>query len=92
MTPDIPVPDPVGLEEGEVIMAESTRSDLHDQNMAGMGQAMTRFQNDAVTVSKATDYAYLQDKDLPSLVESLGAQQVMNRNTPGGPAPSTPVE
>ena len=64
---------------------------LHDQNMAAMGAAITRFQADTVTVSKAADYSYLQDKDLPSLVESLGAQQVMNRNTPGGPAPSTKV-
>ena len=88
MSPEVTIPVPG---EGEDEMAESTREDLHDQNMAGMGQAMTRFQNDVVTVSKATDYSYLQDKNLPSLVESLGAQQVMNRNTPGGPAPSTPV-
>ncbi len=46
---------------------------LHDQNMAGMGQALTRFQNDVVTVSKASDYHYLQDKNLVSQEEAMGS-------------------
>ena len=73
-------------------MAESTAQfgSLHDQNMAGMGAAITRFQNDVVTVSKAADYAYLQDKDLVSLAEAVGVREVSSRVNPAGPTPATP--
>lgn len=64
---------------------------LHDQNMAAMGQAIARFQNDAATVSKATDYSYLQDKGLVSLSEAVGVREVASRVNPAGPSPSTPV-
>ena len=90
MSPEVSIPVPGG---GEVIMAEATSqfAALHDQNMAAMGQQLAQFQGNAVTVSKATDYDYLQAKDLPSLVESLGAEQVMARSTPSGPVVSTPI-
>ena len=64
---------------------------LHDQNMAGMGSAMTMFMNDAVKVSKAADYGYLQDKDLVSLTEAMGVREVTSRVNPAGPVPATPV-
>ena len=69
-------------------MAEPTAQfgSLHDQNMAGMGQALTRFQNDAATVSKAADYSYLQDKNLVSLAEAMGIREVTSEKNPGGPA------
>ncbi len=75
-------------------MAEPTAqfAALHDQNMAGMGAAITRFQNDVVTVSKATDYSYLQDKGLVSLSEAVGVREVASRVNPAGPAPATPVK
>ncbi len=84
---DIPVSG-----EGVFDMAEATPQfgSLHDQNMAGMGAAMTRFQNDVVTVSKAADYGYLQDKDLVSLTEAVGVREVASRVSPGGPVPATP--
>ena len=53
-----------GVEEMAEPSAQFER--LHDQNMAAMGQAIVRFQNDASTVSKATDYAYLQELQQPS--------------------------
>jgi hypothetical protein len=62
---------------------------LHDQNMAGMGQAITRFQNDVVTISKAADYSYLQAKDLVSLAEAVGVREVSSRVNPAGPVPAT---
>lgn len=62
---------------------------LHDQNMAGMGQAMTRFQSDAVTISKASDYSYLQAKDLVSLSEAVGVREVASRVNPAGPYPAS---
>ena len=87
-TLDIPVSG-----EGSEDMAEPSAQfeRLHDQNMAGMGQAITRFQNDAATVSKASDYDYLQAKDLVSLAEAMGAREVGSRVNPAGPVPSTPV-
>ena len=63
---------------------------LHDQNMAGMGQALTMYQGNAVTVSKAADYHYLQDKNLVSQEEAVGAREVGARVSPGGPVPATP--
>ena len=89
-TLDIPVP----AGEGDVEMAEPTAQfgSLHDQNMAGMGAALTRFQNDAVTVSKAADYDYLQAKDLVSLAEAMGAREVGSRVNPSGPVPATAVK
>jgi len=63
---------------------------LAEQNMAAMGQAMTQFQGNAVTVSKAADYSYLQNKDLVSLPEAIGAREVAARVTPAGPVPATP--
>ena len=79
--------------EGEVEMAEPTAQfgALHDQNMAGMGAAITRFQNDVVTVSKAADYSYLQDKDLVSLAEAVGVREVASRVNPAGPVPAPAV-
>ncbi len=82
---DIPVPG-----EGVDVMAEPSPQfeRLHDQNMAGMGAALTRFQNDVVTVSKASDYAYLQDKDLVSLSEAVGVREVASQTNPAGPRPA----
>jgi len=86
--PDVVIP----VSEGEDSMADATAQfgSLHDQNMAGMGAAITRFQNDVVTVSKAADYAYLQDKDLVSLAEAVGVREVSSRVNPAGPTPATP--
>jgi hypothetical protein len=92
MSPDVPVPDPVGNSQGDDVMAEPTAQcgSLHEQNMAGMGQAMTMFMTDATKVSKAADYAYLQDKDLVSLAEAVGVREVGSRVNPAGPVPATP--
>jgi len=74
-------------------MAEATAQfgSLHDQSMAAMGQSMAQFQADRVTVSKAADYAYLQDKDLVSLAEGVGVREVASRVNPSGPVPATPI-
>lgn len=76
--------------EGASVMAEPTAQfgALHDQNMAAMGQSMAQFQRDAVTVSKAADYAYLQDKDLVSLAEAVGVREVASQVNPAGPKPA----
>lgn len=88
-----PLEIPVSSGEGDETMAEPTAqfSALHDENMAAMGQSMAQFQADRVTVSKAADYAYLQDKDLVSLSEAVGVREVASRVTPAGPVPATPV-
>lgn len=86
------LPQPGEGGEGEDSMAADPTAQfgsLHDQNMAAMGQAIVRFQNDATTVSKAADYSYLQDKDLVSLAEAVGVREVSSRVNPAGPVPST---
>ncbi len=90
MSPELEIPV---SGEGDDEMAEPTAQFglLHDQNMAGMGAAITRFQNDMVTVSKAADYSYLQDKDLVSLAEAVGVREVASRVNPAGPVPAPPV-
>ena len=87
---NIPVPDPVGQQQGECVMPDSTAQfgALHDQNMAAMGQAIARFQNDQTTVSKAADYSYLQEKGLVSVSEAVGVREVASQKNPGGPAPA----
>ena len=86
MSPTLPIPEGEGVES----MAEPTAQfgALHDQNMAAMGQAIARFQNDATTVSKAADYSYLQDKDLVSLAEAVGVREVASQTNPAGPKPA----
>lgn len=92
MPPDVTLENPV-LGSGEDEMADPTAqfSALHDENMAAMGQSMAQFQADRVTVSKAADYAYLQNKDLVSLSEAVGVREVSSRVNPAGPVPATGV-
>jgi len=92
MTPEatLDVLGPTGPGDDEMAEPTAQFGSLHDQNMAGMGQALTRFQNDVVTVSKAADYSYLQDKDLVSLAEAVGVREVASRVNPAGPTPATP--
>ena len=88
MTPlDVLTP---GDGQGDAEMTEPTAQfgSLHDQNMAAMGQAIAMFQTDAVKVSKASDYAYLQDKDLVSLAEAVGVREVASQTNPAGPRPA----
>ena len=61
---------------------------LLDQGMGAMAQSMSMFMADKVTISKATDYAYLQDKDLVSLAEAVGVREVASQVNPSGPAPA----
>ena len=91
MPPEIPLAPQEGQEGDSMPEATPQFASLHDQNMAAMGQAIARFQNDATTVSKAADYSYLQDKDLVSLAEAVGAREVSSRVNPAGPVPSTDV-
>ncbi len=83
MTPEpltIPVPG-----TGEDEMSAEFQA-LHEQNMAALGGIATMVMGDLKTVSKAQDYSYLQDKDMVSLAEALGAREVGSETNPGGPA------
>lgn len=90
---DDPATLPVyGSGQGEEEMPASDQFNaLHEQNMSGMGQAMTRFQSDATTISKAADYDFLQSKNLVSLSQAVGVREVASRVTPAGPVPATGV-
>ena len=64
--------------------------DIHEQNMSQLGQVGVIAQQNFVTVTKAADYGYLQDKDLVSLAEAVGVREVSSRVNPAGPTPATP--
>ena len=63
---------------------------LHEQNMAQLAQVGVVAQQGFVTVAKASDYSYLQGKDMVSLTEAMGAREVGSRVNPAGPSPATP--
>ncbi len=54
---------------------------LHNQ----LAQSGNIAQNNFITVSKASDYDYLENKRVVNLDEALGAREVASRSTPGGP-------
>lgn len=82
--PDDPLTIPVEGQGADKVATEFEK--LHEGNMAAMGQSIVRFQGDAVTISKAADYSYLQGKDMVSLAEALGAREVASETNPGGPS------
>lgn len=92
MTLDIPVPAVPGetSDVGESTMGVLFDS-LHEQNMSQLAQIGVMSQGDLKTISKATDYDYLQAKNMVSLAEALGAREVGSRVNPGGPVPATDV-
>ena len=84
MAPVIPVAAPQG--QGEDVMGLEALEKLHEQNMASLGQIGVILQKDAVNVSKAFDYDYLENKRLVDLTEALGAREVASEKNPGGPS------
>ena len=70
--------------QGEDEMPDAFAS-LHNQNMAQLGQIGIVAQQGFATVARASDYSYLQGKDMVSLTEALGAREVGSEVSPGGP-------
>ena len=56
---------------------------LHNQ----LAQTGIVAQNNFVTVAKAQDYDYLENKRMVTLDEAVGIREVQSQVNPGGPAP-----
>ena len=87
MSPTLPTPD-----EGDPATMASPFDALHEQNMAALGKANNRLAATAdaahenfVTVQKIVDYSYLQERNMVSLPEALGAREVGSKSVPAGP-------
>ncbi len=88
MSPELSIPVPgEGVEE--MSMSDQAAS-LHEQNLAQLAQIGVLAQANFVTVGKAQDYGFQQEKNMVSLTEALGAREIGSRVSPGGPTPATP--
>lgn len=90
--PDDGVSDfPILVGEGQ--MAEAGQSQDLAQGVLGVLTAQliqtgNVAQNNFVTVQKAVDYDYLENKRMVTLDEAVGVREVASKVTPGGPSPA----
>lgn len=56
---------------------------LHNQ----LAQSGNIAQNNFITVQKAMDYDYLENKRMVTLDEAVGVREVQSAQNPGGPSP-----
>lgn len=74
----------------EIIMAEPTANqglaaELIGQSMAGLAGIANVAQANFVTINKALDYAFMEERNMVSLPEALGAREVGSKSVPAGP-------
>ena len=69
--------------EGEAMSPDQVANQLTAQLM----QTGVVAQNNFVTVTKAQDYDYLENKRMVTLDEAVGIREVQSQVNPGGPAP-----
>ena len=81
---DIPVPDPVGQDEGEKVMAVEVPSNLDQQNIARLASAGASAHEHFVQFGKILDLSYEQDRKMVSLVEALGVREVTSKSGQAG--------
>ena len=58
-----------------------------NQLMVQLMQSGNVAQNNFITVAKAGDYDYLENKRMVTLDEAVGIREVQSQVNPGGPAP-----
>ncbi len=77
---------PIAEEEEKMPMAidENVLSQLGARLIQTGNQAHENF----VTISKAQDYDYMENKRMVTLDEAIGAREVAAKVTPGGPSPA----
>ena len=83
-----PTPVVVGETDGsdeDDEMANERLDSLMEQNMGQLAQSGVVAQNNFITVSKAQDYDYLENKRMVTLDEAIGAREVASEVNPGGP-------
>ena len=65
--------------------AQAIANNLHEQNMAALGQLGNVLQKDAIIVSKFADYDFMEGKRIVDLTEAMGAREVASeKNVAGG--------
>lgn len=69
-------------------MADGLAGQAHEQNMSQLAQSGVVAQNNFITVSKASDYDFIEGKRLVDLTEALGAREVGSQTNPAGPRPA----
>ena len=57
---------------------------LHEQNMATLGQSGVVAQNNFITVQKVVDYDLIEQKRMVSLDEAVGVREVSSREAMAG--------
>ena len=88
----VPVSDPDSEGESKMPLSDN----LHEQNMSNLGAASSVIgaqlaqtgnvaQNNFVTIAKAFDYDYLENKRMVTLDEAVGIREVQSEYNPGGP-------
>ena len=86
MPPDdgvVRVPVSSDSDEGESTMAGQA-DNLHEQNMATLGQSGVVAQNNFITVQKVVDYDHIEQKRMVSLDEAVGVREVSSREAMAG--------
>lgn len=63
----------------------SLANNLHEQNMATLGQSGIVAQNNFITVQKVVDYDHIEQKRMVSLDEAVGVREVQSEYNPAGP-------
>lgn len=77
----IPAPDGAEQENEEMDLSAGFGQLLHNQ----LAQTGIVAQNNFVTVTKAQDYDYLENKRMVTLDEAVGVREVQSQFNPGGP-------
>ncbi|MDM4015976.1 hypothetical protein [Roseiconus lacunae] len=57
---------------------------LHEQNMAALGQSGVVAQNNFITTQKVVDYDHIEQKRMVSLDEAVGVREVASRESMAG--------
>jgi len=75
-----------------VLVLELGRSGMNaeqvsQQLMTQLMQSGNVAQNNFITVSKAQDYDYFENKRMVTLDEAVGIREVASKENPAGPAP-----
>lgn len=73
----------VPVSQGENEMAGQA-DNLHEQNMATLGQSGVIAQNNFITVQKVVDYDHIEQKRMVSLDEAVGVREVASRESMQG--------
>lgn len=89
---EIPIGDDTGdnsIPKGNDNMATADlATELMGQSMGQLSQTGAVAQNNFVTVNKALDYDFMEQRRMTTLDEAVGIREVASKVTPAGPSPA----